>query len=213
VPRLTAPDAATMLGLASVVLASWFTVPQLLRLARTRSVAGISLEGLVCSAVSLTAWTAYGLAFGKPWVVASSVVGLPATLATLGFAARQGARPRPHLAVAWASVLSGTVVLDRVLGTRLIDLVLGCSIVWLVAPAALTAWRSTDVSGLAAQTWLVLAAEGLVFLLYGVLGDVGADRAYGTTALTGALVVLARIPLGGRVGANVGAPVGSTVGA
>ena len=40
--------------------------------------------------------------------------------------------------------------------------VLGCSILWFVTPAALTAWRSADISGLATGTWWLLVVDGLV---------------------------------------------------
>ena len=93
-------------------------------------------------------------------------------------------------------------MVDRIFGSHLIDVALGCSILWFVGPAAVTAWRSADVSGLAAQTWLVLAADGVIFGLYGLVADVTADRVYAVTSILGSGVVLARIAMGGRPAAD-----------
>ncbi len=199
--RLLSFSTADVLGLVSVVLAAWFALPQLLLLRRTRSVAGISLESIANSAISLVAWTGYGVVHASPWVIASSVVGLPAMFAILVLAARQGGRPRPALPLAWSGLLLTTTAADVVTGGMMIDLVLGCSILWFVAPAAVTAWRSADVSGIAAQTWWVLFADGAVFALFGLASGIGADRVYGAATLAGATVVLARLALGDRTAA------------
>jgi uncharacterized protein with PQ loop repeat len=186
------------LGLVSVVLATWFALPQLVKLVRDGGTAGLSLESLANSTVSLTGWTVYGVTHGKMWVVLASAAGIPATVATLALAMRAGHRLAPRLPFVWAVLLVFTAMVDRMYGTQLIDVVLGCSILWFVGPAAVTAWRSPDVSGLAVQTWLVLAADGAVFGLYGMVADVLADRVYAVTSIAGAAVVLARIAIGVR---------------
>lgn len=193
-----------VIGFVSVVLAVWFAMPQLFKLWRGGSTAGLSLESLANSTISLTGWTVYGVAHGNFWVTVASAAGIPATVATLVIAARAGHRLRLQLPATWAALLVLVAVVDQAFGTHLIDVALGCSILWFVAPAATTAWRSSDVSGLAAQTWLVLAADGVVFGLYGLLADVTADRVYSVTSICGAMLVLARIALGDR-SARVGA--------
>ncbi len=189
---------ADLLGIASVLIAFWFAVPQLLLLRRTGSVAGLSLASLANSTVSLVAWTAYGVAHSSVWVVASSLVGLPSIVATLLIAVRGGARLSPALPLVWTGLLGLTTGVDVLTGTTALDLVLGCSILWFVAPAAVTAWRSPDVSGIAWQTWGLLALEGLAFGVYGSVADVGADRVYGVAALLGTGIVLARLAVGTR---------------
>ena len=71
--------------------------------------------------------------------------------------------------------------------------VLGASALWYVTPAAVTAWRSADVSGIAAGTWLLLALDGLVAGAYGVVASVPAYLVYAAIAVVGALTVLARV--------------------
>jgi uncharacterized protein with PQ loop repeat len=199
-PRPFGLSSADLVGLASVLLAFWFAVPQLVWLRRTRSSAGLSADGLANSTISLLAWTVYGIGHASVWVVASSLVGLPAVVATLLLARAHGLRVRPGLPAAWATLLAVTTTTDVLLGSTAIDVVLGCSILWFVTPAAFTAWRSADVSGLAPQTWVLLAFEGLVFELYGVLARIGADRVYGMAAVAGSAAVLARVAVGARAG-------------
>ena len=191
--RLPVPTVTDLLGMTTTVLALWFSVPQLLRVARTRVVAGVSTVGLTNSAVSLTGWTLYGIAHGFWWVVAASVVGLPATVATVVLASRLGDRPRPFLPALWAAVLVVAGAIAVLAEPAVLDVVLGCSILWFVVPAALQAWRSDDVSGVSGQSWVVLAVEASLFGLYGLLADVGADRVYGVAAVAGSAVVLVRL--------------------
>jgi uncharacterized protein with PQ loop repeat len=186
-------SSADALGLLSTVLALWFSLPQLLRLARTRSTAGVSPGGLANSVVSLTAWTLYGAAHGYVWVVAGSVVGIPATVATLVVARRVGARAGLLVPAIWAGILLAAAVLSVLVVPGVLDVAIGCSILWLVVPAAVHAWRSADVFGIAPQAWLVLAVEASVFGLYGWVSGVGADRVYGVVALAGSAAVLARL--------------------
>jgi hypothetical protein len=129
-------------------------------------------------------------------MTASSAVGLPATVATLALGLRSPA-PRPRLVVpaVWAASLAAIAGLDAVAGLRLLDVVLGCSIAWFVTPAALAAWGSTDVSGIAATAWWVLALEGLVYGSYGLIAHIGPDRVFGVAALVGAAAVLSRLHL------------------
>ena len=199
-PQVFGVSVVDVLGLVSVVLATWFALPQLVKLRRDGITAGLSLESLANSAVSLTAWTVYGVGHGKVWVVIASAAGIPATVATITIGLRAGVRLAPRLPILWSALLLLTATVDGRYGSHLIDIVLGCSILWFVGPAAVTAWRSDDVSGLATQTWLVLAADGAVFGLYGLLANVLADRIYGLTSIAGAAVVLARIAAGQRQG-------------
>jgi len=195
-PQVFGVSMVDALGLVSVVLAIWFALPQLVKLRRDGITAGLSVESLANSAVSLTGWTVYGVGHGKVWVVLASAAGIPATVATIALAMRAGVRLAPRLPLIWSALLLLTATIDHLYGSHLIDIVLGCSILWFVAPAAATAWRSQDVSGLSAQTWLVLAADGAVFGLYGLAADVLADRVYAVTSIAGAALVLARIAVG-----------------
>jgi len=59
--RLFGQSAVDLLGLLSVILAAWFALPQLIRLRRTGSAAGVSADSLANSLISLVGWTLYGI--------------------------------------------------------------------------------------------------------------------------------------------------------
>jgi uncharacterized protein with PQ loop repeat len=188
------PDVLTAVaGALTALLALAFGLPQYLHVRRTRSVAGISLPSIANSLVSTSAWLAYGVWLGDVWVTLTSLVGLPALGAAGWVALRHGAsRSGMWVPAVWAGILGAAVLVTPVLPTAFAT-VLGASVLWYVTPAALTAWRSSDISGIAAGTWLLLLADGAVAGLYGVLADVPAYLVYAATAALGALAVLARL--------------------
>lgn len=180
-------------GAATTALALAFGVPQWLHVRRTGSVAGVSLPSITNSLVSTLAWLLYGLHLHDVWVVATSVAGLPAMLATfVAVVRRSDARTGMWLPLAWAALLAGAG-LAAPLAPGLFATVLGCSVLWYVTPAAVTAWRSPDVSGIATGTWLLLVLDAAVAGSYGLAAGVTAYLVYAAVALLGALAVLARV--------------------
>ena len=189
----------TLVGLCAVFLAVALSVPQLAKIARTRAVAGVSVAATANSTISFGAWTVYALVVDDGWLLASSVVGLPGQLLTTWFAWRNGAeRAQLWLPAAWIVTLGVTTAGDLVLGLGLVPSVVGASVLWYVVPALVHAWRSADVSGIAAASWWVLVAEGAIFLAYGLMVEVLAMVVYGILCLTGSAAVLARVALGDR---------------
>jgi uncharacterized protein with PQ loop repeat len=180
-------------GLATALLAFAFGFPQWFRVRRTGSVAGISLASVTNSLVSTLAWLLYGLAIKDVWVTTTSIVGLPATIATLvAVMRRSDDRDGMWVPLAYAGILTGTAALTPWL-PALFPTVLGMSILWFAVPAAITAWGSPDVEGLAQGTWWLLVLDGVVAGAYGLLANVPAYLVYAVVAILGALVVLTRI--------------------
>ena len=62
----------------------------------------------------------------------------------------------------------------------------------MITPAAITAWRSHDVSAIAASAWAMLIVDALLAGAYGLIADVDANLLYAAVATTGSLVILAR---------------------
>jgi uncharacterized protein with PQ loop repeat len=182
-----------VVGAVTTVLAFAFGVPQWLRVRRTGSVSGISLPSITNSLVSTSAWLLYGVQRHDVWITATSVAGLPALVATLLVVARHGAsRQGLWIPAAWAGVLTAAALASPVLPTAF-PTVLGASVLWYVTPAATTAWRSADVSGIASGTWMLLAFDGGLAGAYGVLAEVPASIVYAVIASFGAVVVLTRL--------------------
>lgn len=180
-------------GLATAVLAFAFGFPQWFHVRRTGSVAGISLASVTNSLVSTMAWLFYGLAIKDVWVTTTSIVGLPATIATLVAVMRRSEdRDGMWVPAAYAGILALTAALTP-WAPALFPTVLGMSILWFAVPAAITAWGSPDVAGLAQGTWWLLVLDGVIAGAYGMLANVPAYLVYAVVAIIGALVVLARI--------------------
>jgi uncharacterized protein with PQ loop repeat len=180
-------------GAATAALALAFGLPQFFRVRRTGSVAGVSLPSVTNTVVSTTAWLVYGVHLHDVWVIVTAAVGLPSLVATfLAVLRRSDDRTGMWLPLLWTALLAATAALTPVLPS-LFPAVLGASALWYVTPAAVTAWRSADVSGIAAGTWLLLALDGLVAGAYGVVANVAAYLVYCAVALVGAGIVLARV--------------------
>ena len=180
-------------GAATAALALAFGVPQWLRVRRTGSVAGVSLPSVTNTVVSTTAWLVYGVHLHDFWVILTAAVGLPSLVGTfVAVVRRSDERAGMWLPLTWAALLAGSAAATPWLPT-LFPAVLGASALWYVTPAAVTAWRSADVSGIAAGTWLLLALDGLVAGAYGVIASVPAYLVYCAVALVGAGIVLARV--------------------
>jgi hypothetical protein len=73
----------------------------------------------------------------------------------------------------------------------------------MVGPAAITAWRSHDVSALAASAWAMLIVDALLAGAYGFLADLDANLIYALVATTGSLVILTRIATPAHVHARL----------
>ena len=180
-------------GLATAVLAFAFGFPQWFRVRRTGSVSGISTASVTNSLVSTFAWLVYGLAIKDVWVTTTSIVGLPATVATLvAVARRSDEREGMWVPLAYAGILALTASFTPWL-PALFPALLGMSILWFAVPAAITAWGSPDVAGLAQGTWWLLVLDGAIAGAYGMLANVSAYLVYAVVAIVGALVVLVRI--------------------
>ena len=189
-------DISTVVGASSVVFAFACTVPQLLKLRRVRTAAGVSIAALANSTISGGAWTTYGVAHHSVWVALPSLVGMPATAAALVIAWRRGAaRTRLWLPVAWAAVLATTAAAGLWVGSTPLTVALGFSIALMIVPAAITAWRSHDVSALAANAWGMLIADALLAGTYGYVAHVAANLLYAAVAVTGSLLILTRLAI------------------
>jgi uncharacterized protein with PQ loop repeat len=198
---------ASAIGLAGALLAFASTLPQAAKLVRMRSAAGVSVAALTNSTISGLAWTAFGLLEHDAWVAVTAIVAVPATAAAAGLAwFRGGSRDRLWMPFAWSLALVVAISASTWTGTGPLTLLLGCSISLLVAPAAITAWRSPDVSAVAASAWLMMLLEALLTGAYGALAGIDANLLYAAVAITGSVVILGRIALPTRMHARLFAP-------
>jgi uncharacterized protein with PQ loop repeat len=195
---------ATAVGLAGTLLAFAYTVPQLRKLIRSRTAAGVSIAALANSTISGVAWATYGVVEHEIWVTLPALFSLPATAGALVLAwFRGGSRSRLWLPVVWANVVALAAVSAHWVGSRPVTAVLGGSVLLLITPAALTAWRSHDVSAIAGSAWAMLIVDALLAGAYGLLADIDANLIYAVIATAGSLAILARIGMPDHVHARL----------
>lgn len=195
---------ATLVGLAGTLLAAGYTVPQFRKLRQLRSATGVSVAALANSTISGVAWTVFGVLEREVWVALPAAVAVPATAGALALAwLRGGSRERLWLPAAWAVVVSLAGLSALWVGSGPATVVLGFSVGLLVTPAALTAWRSHDVSAIAASAWALMILDALLAGAYGVLADIDANLIYAAVATIGSLAILLRISIPAHVHARL----------
>jgi uncharacterized protein with PQ loop repeat len=153
-------------------LGSMMTLPQVVRLARTKQVAGVSATWAALSMVVNAWWLVYGLAVRDPGIVPVSLLAALAYLVILITLHRlEGATISTSLLGPVAGVVA-LPALGLVLGGwDAAGVVLGALYGVQLAPAVITAFRSRDVAGIAPGTWLLAWVEASLWGIYGVARD------------------------------------------
>ncbi|WP_028638549.1 hypothetical protein [Nocardioides sp. URHA0032] len=197
-------DLATLVGVAGTLLAAAYTVPQFRKLRRMTTAAGVSVAALASSTISGVAWTVFGVLEHQVWVALPAAVAVPATAGAVTLAwLRGGSRARLWLPVTWLFVVSAAGLSAIWVGSGPATVVLGGSVALLVVPAALTAWRSHDVSAIAASAWSLMIVDALLAGAYGLLADVDANLIYAAVATIGSLAILLRVGIPAHVHARL----------
>jgi uncharacterized protein with PQ loop repeat len=180
------------LPLVAAFLAVPQFLPQLARIRRAGTTAGVSWSWAALTSVNNAAWLGYFALSGfwtalVPAVSATVLSGLLAiVLARCG-----GVQKRPvMLTSAWAVVL---VAAAAVSGRPGLGSALAVAFLLQVMPSVWTVYRSRDTAGVSRGTWLLIFGE---LLCWGVFGIHEADPrliALGATGVVASLLVLARV--------------------
>ncbi len=179
-------------GLAASVLGVVGALPQLLRTARTRDVAGMSLTAVACSAGSDLAWIAYSLAMDLA-ISAGAAASLALVELTLGalLATRLGWPIRPlMIAAGWAAALTMAAGAG---GWPALGVVLPLSYGGRMAPAVWAAWRTHLPTGISLSCWLAVLAESVLWAVYGLAHHDRAITLYAGFGLLAGLAVSGRL--------------------
>ncbi len=182
-----------LLPLVAAVLAVLQFLPQLARVRRAGTTAGVSWSWAALTSVNNAAWLGY-FALSGFWtalVPALSATLLSGQLAVV-LARRGGGLPkRPLLlASAWAVVLLTAAAAS---GRTGLGSVLAVAFAVQVTPSVRAVYRSPDPAGVSRGTWLLIFGE---LLCWGVFGVREADPrliVLGATGVLASLLVLARV--------------------
>lgn len=192
-----------LLPLAAAFLAVPQFLPQLARVRRSGTTAGVSWSWAALTSVNNAAWMGY-FALSGFWtalVPAVSATVLSGQLAVV-LARRGGGIPKRPLvlASAWAVLLLTAAAAS---GRTGLGSVLAVAFALQVTPSVWTVYRSPDTAGVSRATWLLILGE---LLCWGVFGIHEADPrliVLGATGVVASLLVLARVswPRAGRASA------------
>jgi uncharacterized protein with PQ loop repeat len=182
-----------LLPLVAAFLAVPQFLPQLARVRRAGTTAGVSWSWAALTSVNNAAWLGY-FALSGFWtalVPAISAALLSGLLAVV-LARRSGGMPkRPMmLASVWAVVL---LIAAAVSGRKGLGSALAVAFVLQVTPPVWVVYRSKDTAGVSRGTWLLIFGE---LLCWGVFGIHQADPRLimlGATGVAASLLVLARV--------------------
>jgi uncharacterized protein with PQ loop repeat len=171
----------------AVVLALTQPVPQVVRVLRTRSVAGVSGSTTWLGFVVNVAWVGYGVARGLLPVAVLSGAYVAGYLAVGALLVRNGNRRGAGTGIAAAA---GLVLLTTVGGWVALGTVLALSVAVQFLPQVVEAWTSDDLTGLAPGTYVVGGLDGIVWGGFGLLVADGPLVLYGVVMCTVAVAVL-----------------------
>lgn len=184
----------TLVALAASVLGAGMAYPQAHRLVRTKRTEGLSVTWIGVSLAINGWWTAYALAVSLwlllPVSIASGV--LYAVIGVLYF--RIADRPDVRgLAVGGLGL--GMVPLPFVLlgGWTVAGVAIGLCYGVQLAPAVIASFRSRDLAGVAAGTWMLSLVEAVLWLVYGLAVLDGALIAGGVTGTVMSSAILVRL--------------------
>lgn len=109
--------AVTVVGWVAVALGMSVAVPQLVRLARTRKVDGLSLTAWRSILVANIAWAAHGIRLEQFAMVLSNTIGLCSTLPILFLLSRQFRRNLLTLVLPSLVVAAAMITVDHLVGS------------------------------------------------------------------------------------------------
>jgi MtN3 and saliva related transmembrane protein len=184
---LTSAVLELALTAVAVVLAVTQPVPQVVRMLRTRSIAGLSGSTTWLGLTINSAWVAYGVGRGLlPVAVLSGayVVGY----ATVGVLLLRHGMRRGTGTAALAAV--GLIGFTLVAGWAALGTALALAVGVQFVPQVVQAWRSPDLSGLSAGTYWVCALDGAIWGAYGLVMVDLPLVLYGVVMLAVAVLVL-----------------------
>lgn len=174
-------NAIEIVGWAAALVGTLLGLPQVVRLARTRSVEGLSLPAWQLILAVNLAWTSHGILLGKWNMIVPNVLGLASTVPILVLMSAALSRSLPRVLLPGLLIATAMIGVDLAFGTA----VFGMVAIWpaLLANAGQTVEliRSPRVVGVSP---LFLAAGVLNQALWLVWGILVVDAATQITATT-----------------------------
>lgn len=187
----------TLVVVVANAVGATMAIPQARKVLRSRRIDGVSPIWAAVSAAVNAAWVPYGIAVGDVGIIPVSVVSVMAYLTIAVAICHYGNSPAANVVARMAVSAIGILILPTavlvVRGWAAAGVALGLLYGVQLAPAVVAVYRTADVSGVSAATWVIAFAEAA---LWGVYGLGRADAGLLSLAASGmfmASLVLARL--------------------
>lgn len=186
----------TLLLIIANITGAGMIVPQVARLHRTRSLAGVSSQWIGVGIAMNTWWVAYGLAQSLWGVLPVSGLGIALYLTMAIQVIRLDPTTIRTVAVGAAGIGLIPLTALTVAGWPGAGLAIGLCYGVQFAPAMVEALTARDLSGVSAPTWWMAWIEAAIWLVYGLtIGDIalivgGGGGAIMSTAILARLVTV-----------------------
>jgi len=171
----------------AVVLALSHPVPQVVRVLRTRSVAGVSGPTTWIGLVVNVAWVSYGVAGGILPVAVLSLAYVAGYLAIGALLVRAGNRRGIGVGALAGAALAALTAAG---GWTALGTVLALAVLPQFLPQVVEAWTADDLTGLAPGTYVLGLLDGIVWGGFGLVAADGPLVLYGVVMVTVATAVL-----------------------
>lgn len=190
---MSTPVLAALLVVANIMGAGMI-VPQVVRLHRVRSADGLSGLWVGLGIAMNGWWTAYGLAESLwgilPVSIAAAALYMVMAAQYLGLVGRVGIRPLSVGFLGLALLPLPFLVLG---GWSAAGLVVGLAYAIQFVPAAVTAVRESDLTGISPTTWVMAWIEAVIWVIYGLTSSDRALLVGGTGGAIAASVILVEV--------------------
>lgn len=171
----------------AVVLALTQPVPQIVRVLRTRSVAGVSGSTTWIGLAVNVAWVTYGVARGLAPVAVLSGAYVAGYVVIATLLVRRGNRRGVGIGLLAGATLAAITLTG---GWSLLGTALALVVVPQYLPQVVEAWTSDDLTGLSPGTYVVAILDGVVWGGFGLIAADAPLVLYGVVMITVATAVL-----------------------
>jgi uncharacterized protein with PQ loop repeat len=172
-----------IVGWAAALVGTILGLPQMIRLARTRNIEGLSLPAWQVILGLNIGWTSHGVILGQLNLVLPNVFGLASTLPILFLMSRELDRPLPKVLVPGILLGIGMIATDVIFGTAVYGMVALWPAFFANVGQTLELIRSPRVAGVSPFFLIAGVLNQALWLWWGVLVNDAGTMITATTTL------------------------------
>ena len=172
-----------LVGWAAALVGTVLGLPQMIRLARTRNIEGLSLPAWQVILGLNIGWTSHGVILGQLNLIVPNVLGLASTLPILLLMSRELGRPLPKVLVPGVLLGIGMIATDVIFGTAVYGMVALWPAFFANIGQTLELVRSPRVAGVSPFFLIVGVLNQALWLWWGMLVNDAGTMITATTTL------------------------------